>query len=107
MAVLFLKKRQGSDFDYLKPMRSCIALNFRSKFIDATSIHILRLSFNAQSSFLCSNPAGNRRYMSSFSLACWNADVISICFPFRLCITVSVFTTRMVFHGTTGSTYYM
>jgi hypothetical protein len=75
--MLFLKNRQGSDFDCLKPRNSYIALSFRNQCIDVcTSPYRFLFSFNAPSLFLCSNPARNQRYISSFSFACGN-DCVS------------------------------
>jgi hypothetical protein len=101
--VSFLRKRHGSAFYCLNPSLAYIALSLRNQFCDdCTSPYILLFSFNAHYSFLCSNPAGNRRYTSSFSFACDKTCVKSICLPFRLCISASVFTMRMVLHCTTG-----
>jgi hypothetical protein len=108
MIVSFLRNRHGSDFDCLNPSISYIALSLRNQFHDAcTSPYKLRLSFNAHFSFSCSKPAGNQRLMSSFSFACGKACVKLICFPFRLCIAVSVFTMSIVISWTTGTNDYV
>jgi hypothetical protein len=81
------RKRHRSDFDCLNPSIAYIALNLRKQLCDAcTSPCMFLFSFNAHSSFLCSKPAGNQRYMSSFSFACSKACANSICLPFRLYI---------------------